>query len=192
MENRGLPNSLIATGPGWAQASMAPSRLFKGFTSEGGIRAPLLVKLPGRMPNAGKMNHSFFHIRDLMPTVLDVAKIRHQEQFDDRKVIPMQGKSVLEMFNNSTASAYAGADQVGYELSGKRAFFDGDWKVLWMPKPFGKGEWELFNIKDDPSELKDLSTENPQKLKELVGQWERYKEENGVLDTSLDQSAQVE
>jgi len=50
----------------------------------------------------------------------------------------------------------------------------------------------LFNIKEDPAELRDLSTENPQKLKELVDQWERYKEENGVLDTYLDQSTKVE
>jgi len=192
MENRGLPNSFIETGPGWAQASMSPSRLYKGVTAEGGIRAPLLVKLPGKMSNAGKMSHSFFHIRDLMPTILDVANIRHQEQFDGRKVIPMQGRSVRELFNGSADSAYAGADQVGYELFGLKAFFDGDWKVLWMPKPFGKGDWELFKIKEDPAELRDLSSENPQKLKELVGQWERYKEENGVLDTSLDQSAKVE
>ena len=171
---------------------MSPSRLYKGVTAEGGIRAPLLVKLPGKMSNAGKMSHSFFHIRDLMPTILDVANIRHQKQFDGRKVIPMQGRSVRELFNGSADSAYAGADQVGYELFGLKAFFDGDWKVLWMPKPFGKGDWELFNIKEDPAELRDLSSENPQKLKELVGQWERYKEENGVLDTSLDQSAKVE
>ncbi len=30
LENRGLPNSFIDTGPGWAQASMAPSRMYKG------------------------------------------------------------------------------------------------------------------------------------------------------------------
>jgi arylsulfatase A-like enzyme len=33
LENRGLANSFIEPGPGWAQASMAPSRLFKAFTA---------------------------------------------------------------------------------------------------------------------------------------------------------------
>jgi arylsulfatase A-like enzyme len=181
-ENRGLPNSLIDTGPGWAQASMAPSRLFKGVTAEGGIKAPLLVKLPGKMANAGKMNHSFFHIRDLMPTILDVVKVPHQEQFEGRKVIPMQGKSVLDMFNGKAASPYAGADQVGYELFGLKAYFNGNWKVLSMPKPMGTGDWELFNLKEDPAELSDLSKKNPKKLKELVEQWEQYKKDNGVLN----------
>ena len=187
LENRGLPNSYIEPGPGWSQASMAPSRMYKGFTSEGGIKAPLLVKLPGKMANAGTMNHSFFHIRDIMPTILDVANISHPEQINGRQVIPMQGRSILDVFGGEAATPYAEASQVGYELFGMKAFFDGDWKVLWMPQPFGKGDWELFNVKEDPAELRDLSAENPQKLEELVGQWEQYKEENGVLDTSLDQ-----
>ena len=96
----------------------------------------------------------------------------------------MHGRSVLGLFSGETDVPYAGADQVGYELFGLKAFIHGDWKVLWMPEPMGKGDWELFNIKDDPAELKDLSSENPQKLKELVGQWEQYKKDNGVLDTT--------
>ncbi len=192
LENRGLPNSFVDPGPGWAQASMAPSRMFKGVTAEGGIKAPMLVKLPDKMANAGKMNHSFFHIRDIMPTLLDVANVSHKEEINGRKVIPMDGRSVLELFNGEAKTPYTGANQVGYELFGLKAYFNGDWKVLWMPEPIGKGDWELLNIKEDPAELKDLSIENPQKLKELVSQWERYKEENGVLDTSLDQSAKVE
>lgn len=186
LENRGLPNSLIDPGPGWAQASMAPSRLFKGVTAEGGIKAPMLVKLPGTMENAGKMNHSFFHIRDIMPTLLDMANVSHKEEINGRKVIPMDGSSVLDLFNGEAATPYAGANQVGYELFGLKAYIDGDWKVLWMPEPLGKGDWELFNIKDDPAELIDLSVKNPQKLKLLVSKWEQYKDKNGVLDTSLD------
>ena len=188
IENRGLPNSYIEPGPGWAQASMSPSRLFKAFTSEGGIKSPLLVKLPGKMTNAGTMNHSFIHVRDIMPTMLDLAGVAHSERFQGRKVRPMQGSSVLDMIAGKIDSPYAGASQVGYELFGLKAFFFGDWKVLRMPKPFGTGEWELFNLKQDPAELNDLSKEHPQKLKELVTLWEQYKIENKVLDISLDLS----
>jgi arylsulfatase len=51
--NRGLPNSFIDMGPSWAQASSAPFRLFKSFTSQGGIKAPMIVKTPGSMTRAG-------------------------------------------------------------------------------------------------------------------------------------------
>jgi len=186
LKNRGLRNSFIDPGPGWSQASMAPSRMFKAFTSEGGIKSPMLVKLPGKMENAGSMNHSFFHVRDIMPTILDLADVAHTRQFNGRKVRPMQGRSVLDLFGGNVAVPYAEASQVGYELFGLKAYFVGDWKILWMPKPFGSGEWELFNLKQDPAELINLSKQHPDKLKEMIALWDQYKIENRVLDISFD------
>jgi arylsulfatase len=188
LENRGLKNSFIEPGSGWAQVSMVPSRMFKAFTSEGGIKSPLLVKLPGRMANAGTMNHSFIHVRDIMPTMLDLAGVTHSEHFQGRKVRPMQGRSVLDMVAGKVESPYAGASQVGYELFGLKAFFVGDWKILRMPKPFGTGEWELFDLKRDPAEMIDLGEQHPRKLEEMITLWEQYKIENRVLDISLDRS----
>jgi len=104
LENRGLQNSFIEPGPGWSQASMSPSRMFKAFTSEGGIRAPFVVKLPGAMPHAGTMNHSFFHVRDIMPTVLDAAGLEHPQEIDGRRVAPLHGTSVLDLFAGDVAT----------------------------------------------------------------------------------------
>jgi arylsulfatase len=191
LENRGLPNSFIETGPGWAQASMSPSRMFKGFTAEGGIRAPFLVKLPGEMGNAGALNHSFFHVRDIMPTLLDAAGLEHPAEMDGRQVVPMQGTSVLDLFTGEVETPPAEVGQVGYELFGLKAFFAGDWKILWMPPPFGPGEWELFNLRDDPAEMDDLSGEYPDRLAEMIALWEAYKEANGVLDIALDLADKV-
>jgi arylsulfatase len=188
LENRGLANSFIEQGPGWAQVSMAPSRMFKAYTSEGGIRAPLLVKLPGAMPNAGTMNHSFFHIRDIMPTILDVAGIELTQSINGRPVVPMLGDSVLDLFSGNAKSPYVGADQVGYELFGMKAFFDGDWKILWMPPPFGSGDWQLYKLSEDPGELIDLSDQQPERLVKMIAQWEQYKVENRVLDISFNLS----
>jgi arylsulfatase len=178
LENRGLQNSLIDMGPGWAQASMTPSRLFKGFSAEGGIRSPLLVKLPGKAGNSGSVNQSFLHIRDIMPTILDAAGIAQpKNEFAGRSVQPIQGTSVLPMLEGERPEMGPGVSDVGYELFGR-------WKVLWMPEPNGKGEWELFDLTQDPGELNDLSKKHPQKLEELVVRWEKYREENGVLDLS--------
>jgi arylsulfatase len=186
LENRGQINSFIETGPGWTQASMAPSRLFKAFTAEGGIRAPLIVKLPGAMPNAGTLNHSFFHVRDIMPTILDVARVEFTQKINGRSVVAMQGGSVLDFLSGNVSSPYAGAGQVGYELFGMKAFFDSDWKVLQMPSPFGTGDWQLYNLREDPGELVDLSDQHPERLVKMIAQWDQYKTDNGVLDTSFD------
>ena len=184
LENRGLVNSFIETGPGWTQASMAPSRLFKAFTAEGGIRAPLIVKLPGAMPNAGTLSHSFFHVRDIMPTILDVAGVEFTQKINGRSVVAMQGSSVADFISGNVEIPYSGADRVGYELFGMKAFFDGDWKILLMPPPFGTGDWQLYNLIEDPGELVDLSNQHPERLVKMIAQWEQYKVENGVLDIS--------
>ncbi|MEH6570994.1 MAG: arylsulfatase [Halioglobus sp.] len=188
LENRGLVNSFIEQGPGWAQVSMAPARMFKAYTSEGGIRAPLLVKLPGAMPNAGTMNHSFFHIRDIMPTILDVAGIELTRSINGRPVVPMSGDSVRDLLSGNAKSPYVGADRVGYELFGMKAYFDGDWKILWIPPPFGVGDWQLYNLSEDPGELIDLSDQKPERLVKMIAQWEQYKVENRVLDISFNPS----
>jgi len=189
LDNRGLVNSYIEMGPGWAQASMSPGRMFKLFTSEGGIRSPLIVKLPGAMGNAGSMSKEFVHVRDIMPSILEIADVSHTKDFEGRAVRPMQGQSVLDFLSGVAKTPYAGAAQVGYELFGLKAFFDGDWKILWMPQPFGSGEWELYNVTEDPAESNDLSGEYPDKLEGMVKRWEQYKEDNTVLDIRLDMSA---
>ena len=192
LDNRGLINSFIETGPGWAQASMSPSRMFKAFTSEGGIKAPMIVKLPGTMSNEGAMSNAFVHVRDIMPTILDIADVSHAREFEGRSVLPLQGQSVLDFLAGEADTTYLGAARVGYELFGLKAFIDGDWKVLRMPRPFASGEWELYNLKQDPGEIEDLSSEYPEKVEEMVALWEQYSEDNSVLDISYDLSDAVE
>ena len=135
------------------------------------------------------MNHSFFHVRDIMPTLLDAAGVAPPQESAGRRVQPLSGKSVLGLFEGKSETAYAGADEVGYELFGLKAYFEGNWKILRMPKPFGTGEWELFDLEKDPGEVNDLSAEHPDRLEAMVARWEQYKTDNGVLDISLDMSA---
>ncbi len=192
LENRGLVNSFIEMGPGWAQASMAPSRMFKGFTAEGGIRSPMLVKLPGGMANEGSANHAFLHIRDLMPTILDISGVKPPgRQFDGREVWPMQGHSIRAVLSGEIDALSLADSQVGYELFGMKAYVSYPWKILHLPKPFGSGGWELHNLEQDPAELNDLGKKNPEKLEEMIALWEQYRADNGVLDISLDISGKV-
>jgi arylsulfatase len=138
------------------------------------------------------LNHSFFHVRDIMPTILDLAGIEPPTQIDAREVRALQGQSVLDLLDGSAEAPYAGASQVGYELFGLKAFFDDDWKILWMPPPFGSGEWELYNLAEDPAEMHNLAADHAQRLESMIEMWERYEEENTVLDlSSLDLSEAI-
>ena len=55
-----------------------------------------------------------------------------------------------------------------------------------MPPLFGRSGWELYNLKEDPAELNDLSSEYPQKIENMVALWVQHRDDNRVLDISLD------
>jgi arylsulfatase len=72
-------------------------------------------------------------------------------------------------------------DYLAWELFGNRAIRRGDWKIRWEYKPFGKGDWELFNLASDPAERTDLSAAYPDKVRDLVALWESYVRANNVI-----------
>lgn len=67
------------------------------------------------------------------------------------------------------------------QLHGRAGMRIGDWKITFVPPPFGPGQWQLFNIKDDPGEVFDAKNNEPGKYKELCGAWDKYLEANGVV-----------
>jgi arylsulfatase len=72
-------------------------------------------------------------------------------------------------------------DYLAWEVFGNRAVRQGDWKLRWQWKAFGKGDWELFNLDTDPAERKDLAAANPDKVKAMVALWDNYVRANNVL-----------
>jgi arylsulfatase len=72
-------------------------------------------------------------------------------------------------------------DYLGWEVFGNRAIRQGDWKLRWEWKPFGKGEWELFNVVTDPAERKDVAAANPERATALLARWDEYVKANNVI-----------
>ena len=74
------------------------------------------------------------------------------------------------------------SDWVGWELFGNRAIRQGAWKLLYLlPRAGGSGDWQLFNLKDDPAELHDLSGQHPDRRASLLKLWDEYVQRNGVI-----------
>jgi arylsulfatase len=75
-------------------------------------------------------------------------------------------------------------DWIGDELFGNRMIRQGDWKLSFIQKTAGgTGEWELFNLKNDPGEITDLSKKEPAKTKAMLALWDEYVAQNGVILT---------
>jgi arylsulfatase len=177
----GRKRSYAEYGAAWAQVSMAPFRIYKGWTAEGGIRSPLIVSGPG-VQGAGEINKkAVLHVMDIVPTLLELAGVQSSESYNGRAVAPVQGKSWVGMLNGQAESPRTSSDWLGWELFGNRAIRQGDWKASWLYQPFGTWDWQLFNLIDDPGEQHDLSEKHPKKKKELVALWDQYAEQNGVI-----------
>ncbi len=177
----GRKGSFAEYGPGWAQVSSVPFRLYKGFVTEGGTRSPLIVSGPG-VQGAGEINkEAVLHVMDIAPTLLELAGVQYPSTFEGREIVPMQGKSWVGMLEGKTGSPRNPGDWLGWELFGNKAIRRGDWKITWLYEPFGTGDWQLFNLAEDPGEQYDLSEKNSGKKKELVALWDEYVKTNGVI-----------
>jgi arylsulfatase A-like enzyme len=181
-ENWGRRDSLVDYGPAWAQVGSTPLRFFKTYTAEGGIHSPVIIAGPG-IKSAGAINPAVLHVTDLVPTFLELAGAQHPST-TDQKLAPLLGKSLVPLLAGSAESVRTDQDWIGEELFGTRAIRQGDWKLCYILKTGGgTGDWELFNIKTDPGETRDLSKKQPAKRKALLALWDQYVKQNGVILT---------
>ncbi|KAJ0279431.1 hypothetical protein CBS470a_009242 [Colletotrichum nupharicola] len=183
-ENMDNANSFIMYGPQWALAATAPSRGFKGCTTEGGIRCPCIVRYPPLVKTQGGISHSYTNVMDILPTMLDLAGVSHPgTTFRGREVVTPRGKSWVPMLGSETSEVYGeGEDVAGWELFGMRAIRRGTYKAVLLPPPHGTGTWELYDIKSDPGETKDLAASQPEIMRQLLQDWEVYFSETGMIE----------
>lgn len=182
-DSLGKPGSFTAYGPGWASVSSAPYKLYKAFSSEGGIKVPAFVVWPTEITEKSSFESSFMTVLDVVPTLLDVAGVTYPTgTYKGRELFPLQGRSLLPYLTGKEDNL---DDQytMGWELFGRKAIRKGDWKIIDNNKPYGKSRWELYNLKSDPFELEDLSEFDPAKLSEMIEVWDQYAERNGVIQS---------
>lgn len=129
----------------------------------------------------GAIHHSFTHVKDIAPTLLELAGVTATNTFGGRAVEPITGRSLLPVLQDPLRRHREANETVGYELAGHGALFRGDLKLLRIPPPASDGRWRLYDITNDPGETRDLSLERPIEYAEMIAAYARYEQENGVL-----------
>ncbi len=180
IDNIGSPGSAVAYGMGWATAGGGPLDYFKMTVGEGGIHTPLIVAGAG-VAGPGRIFDGFTYVMDVMPTILELAGIEHPGEFNGREVEHMRGRSVANMLVGDADPIYAADEYVGGEMGGGKWMRKGDFKALIVPQPYGRGEWELYDVSSDPGETRNLAGERPELLAELQAAWEEYSADVGVI-----------
>jgi arylsulfatase/uncharacterized sulfatase len=146
------------------------------------MRVPLIVAGES-LPQRGVLNDAFTFVTDITPTILSFAGVQPPDgRYGGRPVEAMIGRDLSPVLSGNAEQVYGADDAVGYELAGNAALFQGDYKIVVNRKPLGDSEWRLFNIKEDPGESKDLASSDPARLQRMLSAYERYKQDNKVLE----------
>jgi arylsulfatase len=200
LDDLGGPRAYNHYAWGWAWAGNTPLRLWKRFCWLGGVRTPLVVRWPGRIPDPGAVRPQFCHAVDVMPTVLEAAGVAVPEVVDGVAQQPLDGASLVPTFADPDAPSPRRTQY--FEMLGSRAIYHDGWKavtdhvgrqlsiereLVTGSHDFATDRWSLFDLRHDFAEAEDLADRHPERLREMVELWWAEAGRNGVLplDDSL-------
>jgi arylsulfatase A-like enzyme len=137
-----------------------PLRAGKGWLYEGGIRVPLIIKVPGRT-TPGKIEKTPVSSIDFFLTIVELTgSVATDTKTDGVSIVPLLAKNKLKerpLFWHYPHYSNQGVEPGSAVRLGRYKLIDN----------FEKGRQELYDLENDLSEVNDISATNPQKTKEL-------------------------
>jgi len=166
---------------GWTMAGNTPFRRWKREVHEGGIADPCIIRWPRRLA-AGEIRHQFAHAIDVVPTLLELIGITPPDRLGGYEQSPIEGTSFVYALDDAAAPERHTTQY--FEMLGSRGIYHEGWKaVTFKPlgqmygdgldpdAPFDDDVWELYDTRSDPTEVRDLAAERPDKVADLVDRW---------------------
>ena len=175
---------------GWTHAGNTPFRRWKRETYRGGVSDPFILSWPKGIKSRGEVRAQFAHAIDMVPTVLDALGVEPPAQLKGVTQSPMQGFSLKSSFEDAAAPALHITQY--FEMFGHRSLYHDGWRAVcpWPGASFVESGiawgtpidydelikldahgWELYNVKDDPAETKNLADQERDRLIAMVGMW---------------------
>jgi arylsulfatase A-like enzyme len=176
---------------GWTFAGDTPFKRWKRETYRGGVSDPFIVHWPKGIKAKGEVRTQFAHAIDMVPTIIAALDIEPPSQIRGVTQSPLEGVSFAHTFDDANAESRHHTQY--FEMFGHRSLYHDGWRAVCpFPGPsfteakagFGqltltedrlreldaKG-WELYNLKEDPAETKNLAETNRPKLIEMIALW---------------------
>ena len=154
-----------------------PFRAGKGYMYEGGLRIPLIVRLPNVVP-AGKVVETPVIDTDWLPTILDLCGVKFDaSKSDGVSIVPLlKGDTLRPRYLTWHFPHYT--NQGGRPAGAIRA---DDWKLI---EHYEDGRIELFNLANDPSEEHDLAAQETRRVNILKAQLARWRKSVDAQENS--------
>jgi arylsulfatase len=165
----------------WAWAMDTPFKWVKQVPSHfGGTAQGVAMSWPGHINDAGGVRRQFHHVIDIVPTILEASGITQPDTINGIKQIPVEGVSMAYTWDKANADAPTRHTTQYFEMLGNRAIYNDGWvaattpaTIPWElstktpPDVITGYNWELYNVKEDPTQANDLAAKMPDKLKEM-------------------------
>lgn len=164
----GTNESYNSIGGGWAQLSSTPFSLFKKYVHNGGIATPFIMQWKNGIDSSiyNSIRRSRAQIHDILPTILDITDSNYPTEYKNRKIKELPGNSIMPIIYDDTPIR----DVFYWEHEESMGVLKGDWKLVKI-----KGwDWELYNLRTDPTENDNIINDYPEvvsSLKKLYSDW---------------------
>jgi hypothetical protein len=160
---------------GWAMAFNTPFKMWKRYEFNGGTSDPCILSWPSVLGHSGEIRHQYHHAVDIVPTVLDCLGVPAPDVIKGHEQSRFDGVSMRYSLDDPSAPSERRTQF--YSMLGSRAIWHDGWKAVtthptisgWSH--FNDDTWELYHTDTDRSELYDLASEHPDKVRELVNLW---------------------
>lgn len=165
---------------GWAWAFSTPFRWTKQIPNYfGGTRQGVAMAWPARIKDAGGIRTQFHHVIDIMPTILDAARIQAPQTVDGIVQAPIEGLSMTYTWDRANAAMPSMRTTQYFEMMGVQGLYNEGWiasSVVTRPPwvvigpvdqdPAG-AQWELYDLTKDPTQIDNVASRYPEKLTEM-------------------------
>lgn len=154
--------------------SNLPLRAGKGWLYEGGVREPMLVRVPG-VTRPGTVCSAPVVSMDFFPTMLELAGLESQPELhlDGLSLTPLlKGES-----RGERALYWHYPHYHGSTWKPGASILVGDWKLIEF---YHWDKVELYNLANDPGEQNDLSKENAEMVQELKAKLHAWQAETNA------------
>jgi arylsulfatase len=175
----GPETTFQTVGHDWGNVNNTPFRYGKVRVHEGGIASPLIVHWPDGIGDRGSLRHPMTHVIDLLPTCMELAGGTYPGEYRGHVTETLQGLSLAPSF----ADQKLDRDTLFFEMGGNRAVRYGKWRAVakeGLGKEFREkvkiplDQWELYDMRNDRTETKNVAADHPLVLREMVQQWEQW------------------
>lgn len=183
LDHWGGPESFAHYAHGWCHAGNTPFQKWKRTTFHGGTADPLIVHYPRAITDHGAVRTQYVHAIDVPAMLLELTGVTFPDHLDGIPQTEVAGRSFAASLVDATAAEHR--RQQYFEMYGNRAMYRDGWvAVSFHPMPGmpsdGAGdptapeldmEWELYDLRSDPSQSVNVAAQHPDIVRDLERLW---------------------